>query len=135
MSAASTQSQRFPRAARLLRRSDFQQVYQHGRRHFSSSMTVFYLLRASSETGDAAEKTGTGPRIGITVGRVLGKAVDRVRIKRRIRNAVRIHLGMLHVPADLVINPKRSALKVEFAKLTDEIRRTFEVVNGKARAC
>lgn len=133
MNAASTPSQRFPRNVRLLRRAEFQRVYEHGRRHFSESMTVFYLLRAVSGSEDERSLSNSGPRIGITVGRVLGKAVQRVRIKRRIRNAVRLHLAFLQSPVDVVINPKKAVLKVEFTKLTDEIRRTFEVVNQKAK--
>ena len=133
MSAASTPSQRFPRNVRLLRRADFQRVYEYGRRHFSESMTVFYLLRAVSASGEDGNVSDPGPRIGITVGRVLGKAVERGRIKRRIRNAVRLHLSSLSVPVDVVINPKRIVLKVEFTKLTEEVRRTFEVVNQKAK--
>ena len=54
-------------------------------------------------------------------------------MKRRIRNAVRLHLASLRAPVDVVINPKRVVLKVEFTKLTDEIRRTFEVVKQKAK--
>jgi ribonuclease P protein component len=131
--SASTPSQRFPRNVRLLRRADFQQAYEHGRRHFSESMTVFYLLRAVSASEDERSLSSSGPRIGITVGRVLGNAVQRVRIKRRIRNAVRLHLALLQSPVDVVINPKKAVLKVEFTKLTDEMRRTFEVVNEKAR--
>ena len=133
MSAASTPSQRFPRNVRLLRRADFQRVYEYGRRHFSESMTVFYLPRAVSASGEDGNVSDPGPRIGITVGRVLGKAVERGRIKRRIRNAVRLHLSSLSVPVDVVINPKRIVLKVEFTKLTEEVRRTFEVVNQKAK--
>ena len=133
MSAASNPSQRFPRNVRLLRRADFQRVYEHGRRHFSDSMTVFYLLRAVSASADERNMSDAGPRIGITVGRVLGKAVERVRIKRRIRNAARLHLAGLQTPVDVVINPKRIVLKVEFMKLTEEIRRAFEVVNQKAK--
>ena len=133
MNPASTPSQRFPRDARLLRHADFQRVYKHGRRHFSSNMTVFYLLRKASDSEVAVENVKPGPRIGITVGRVLGKAVQRVRIKRRIKNAVRLHLSMLEPPVDLVINPKKTVLNAEFTKLEEEIQRTFEVVNHKAK--
>ena len=133
MSAASTPSQRFPRNVRLLRRADFQGVYEYGRRQFSDSMTVFYLLRAVRALGEDRNVSDPGPRIGITVGRVLGNAVERGRIKRRVRNAVRLHLSSLRAPVDVVINPKRIVLKVEFTKLTEEIRRTFEVVNQKAK--
>jgi ribonuclease P protein component len=134
MNAASTPSQRFSRDARLLRHADFQHVYKHGRRHFSTSMTVFYLFRKANDSELRAAEAGPGPRIGITVGRVLGKAVERVRIKRRIRNAVRLHLSMLKPPVDLVINPKKAVLKAEFTKLEEEIQRTFEVVNQKAKS-
>ena len=72
-----------PRSGRLLRHSDFERVYKQGRRHFSAHMTVFYLRRAEGE----------GLRVGFTVGRVLGGAVDRNRIKRRLRESVRIADG------------------------------------------
>ena len=88
-------------------------------------MTVFYLFRRAIGSEGPADGGTASPRIGITVSRVLGKAVERVRIKRRIRNAVRLHLAMLKAPADLVINPKRAVLKVEFTKLEEEIQRTF----------
>ena len=39
----------FPSNARLLRHADFERVYKQGRRHFSASMTVFYLDRRGVE--------------------------------------------------------------------------------------
>src|SRR6202030_1994353 len=91
---------RFPRAARLLRHADFERVYKQGRRHFAAHMTVFYLVRAPGE----------GLRIGLTVGKVLGGAVERNRIKRRLREAVRLRWPEVRIPADVVINPKKSML-------------------------
>jgi ribonuclease P protein component len=110
----------FPRAARLLKHADFDRVYKQGRRHFSSHMTVFYLRQAGGES-----------RIGFTVGRVLGGAVVRNRIKRRLREAVRQRRAILKGPVDVVINPKKSALKVEFPILLEEINRAFEVIARK----
>ena len=78
---------RFPRSARLLRHADFERVYKQGRRHFSASLTVFYLQRPETE---AARSATSGPRIGFTVGRALGGAVQRNRMKRRLREAVRL---------------------------------------------
>ena len=91
----------FPRSARLLRHADFQSVYKLGRRHFASHMTVFYLRRAE----------GDSVRIGFTVSRALGGAVDRNRMKRRLREAVRLHGVAIGVPVDVVINPKKSLVK------------------------
>jgi ribonuclease P protein component len=120
---------RFPRSARLLRHADFERVYKAGRRHFSASMTVFYLSRPQD-----AEKAGAVPqglRVGFTVGRALGGAVERNRMKRRLREAVRMSLPPNAVLADVVINPKKSLLKIEFSEVLAEIRRAFGVIEKK----
>jgi ribonuclease P protein component len=108
---------RFSRSSRLLRHADFERVYKQGQRHFAAHMTVFYLRRAQ----------GGAARIGFTVGRVLGGAVDRNRMKRRLREAVRRHLPP-GVPVDVVINPKKSLLTADFADLLDEVSRAFAVI-------
>lgn len=113
---------RFPKSARLLKHADFDLVYRQGRRHFAAHMTVFYLVRKS---GDA------GPRVGFTVGRVLGGAVARNRIKRRMREAVRLNLRLLPAPVDVVINPKKSALTADFDRLRQEVAQAFSTIGGK----
>jgi len=123
---------RFTGSMRLLRHADFERVYKQGRRHFAAHMTVFYLQRTDVARPPSAG-TVTGPRVGFTVGRVLGGAVDRNRIKRRLREAVRHHLSALALPVDVVINPKKSALLAEFAVLDQEIARAFQVISEKAR--
>jgi ribonuclease P protein component len=109
---------RFTGNMRLLRHADFERVYKQGRRHFAAHMTVFYLAR----------EQGEGLRIGLTVGKVLGGAVERNRMKRRLREAIRLRWPGVQVPADVVINPKRSMFKVEFSELGNEVSRAFEVI-------
>jgi ribonuclease P protein component len=116
---------KFPRSLRLLRHSDFERVYELGRRHFSSSLTVFYRARQ----GD--EKTSAGLRVGFTVGRALGGAVQRNRIKRRLREAVRLSHPPVAICADVVINPKKSVLTADFDAVLNEVRRAFVVIEGK----
>ncbi len=108
---------RFPRTARLLKHADFERVYKQGKRHFSSHLTVFYLRQSEG-----------GARVGFTVGRVLGGAVERNRIKRRLREAVRLRRAALKAPVDIVINPKKSVLAVEFPVVVDEVSRAFDVI-------
>jgi len=125
---------RFPRAARLLRHADFERVYKQGRRHFSASLTVFYWPRPQTQppvTSTASSSSTAGLRIGFTVGRALGGAVQRNRMKRRLREAVRMSLPHPGVAADVVINPKKSLLTTDFAAVLNEITRAFAVIEQK----
>jgi ribonuclease P protein component len=112
---------KFPRTARLLRHADFEQVYKRGRRHFSAHMTVFYLGREPKD----------GMRVGFTVGRVLGGAVVRNRMKRRLREAVRLEGLRPDMSVDIVINPKKSLLTAEFLDLRKEVGQAFQVIERK----
>ena len=87
-------------------------------------MTVFYLPRLENEGY-------TGLRVGFTVGRALGGAVQRNRMKRRLREAVRL-CRPAGPDVDVVINPKKSLLAVEFADLMHEVNRAFVVIHQKS---
>jgi ribonuclease P protein component len=111
------------RDIRLRKHADYQRVYQASRKHFSASMTYFFRLREDEGV--------TGPRVGLTAGRVLGKAVERNRIKRRMREAVRRHIGLLSSSVDVVLHPRRTVLAINFSELEAEIERVFIAI-GKA---
>jgi len=122
---------RFPRTARLLRHADFERVYKQGRRHFSASMTFFYLARPVNVETGAGAAASHGPRIGFTVGRALGGAVQRNRMKRRLREAVRMSRPAAGVAADVVINPKKSLLAADFADILNEVSRAFVIIEQR----
>ena len=130
----SNKPSRFPRSARLLRHADFERVYKEGKRHFSATITVFYLARREGET-DAKSRAGVpaphGLRVGFTVGRVLGGAVLRNRMKRRLREAVRLTRPTPGPGADVVINPKKVVLTAGFDVLLNEVRQAFVVIQKK----
>lgn len=71
------------------------------------------------------EYVGAGPRIGITAGKVLGKAVERNRIKRRMRAAIVGNLDVLRGDFDVVLHPKRSVLTADWTALRNDLRRIF----------
>ena len=116
--------QQYPRDIRLLRHADFERVYKQGRRHFSASITVFYLFRQRDAT--AAQ----GLRIGFTVSRALGGAVQRNRMRRRLREAVRLSRPATTPDVDVVINPKKGVLTMEFEALLNEVQRAFVVIEN-----
>jgi ribonuclease P protein component len=72
-----------------------------------------------------------GLRIGFTVGRALGGAVQRNRMKRRLREAVRMTRPAAGVAADVVINPKKSLLATDFEDVKKEVARAFAVIEQK----
>ncbi len=69
--------------------------------------------------------------MGFTVGRVLGGAVQRNRLKRRLREAVRMTRPVPGVAADVVINPKKSLLAADFTDVVNEVQRAFGVIEQK----
>jgi ribonuclease P protein component len=105
------------RHARLCKHADFQRVYRASQKHFSASMTYFFVER----NGSSAE----GPRVGLTAGRVLGKAVERNRIKRRMREAVRVNLSLLTEDVDVVLHPRRAVLSADLSGLRREVSKIF----------
>ncbi len=117
---------RFQKASRLLKHADFDRVYRQGKRHFSANLTVFWLRADAS--------TPARPRIGFTVGKALGGAVVRNRIKRRLREAVRMNLSGFSNPVDVVINPKKSALTAEMPKLKQEVSAAFGAIAKQTSA-
>jgi ribonuclease P protein component len=122
---------RFPHSARLLRHSDFERVYKQGRRHFSANLTVFYLPRKTESSSPRTSNAAPGLRVGFTVGRALGGAVERNRLKRRLREAVRLSWPVEPSNADVVIHPKKTVSKIEFETLLNEVRRAFVVIQQK----
>jgi ribonuclease P protein component len=115
--------------ARLRKHADYQRAYASSRKRQSASMSWFLAPQQSAYPG--AEQP-SGPRVGLTAGKVLGKAHERNRIKRRMREAVRRHVDLLPQGCDLILHPRRSVLIVEFAKLEAEIVRILQQANAEA---
>lgn len=78
-------------------------------------------------------------RVGYTTPRALGPAVARNRIKRRLREAVRMQLSALGAGEEpgagweIVFNPRRAVLEAEFSRLSGEVARLFETLRRRAQ--
>ena len=108
---------------RLRHHADYQRAYAASRKRQSASMSWFL----APQTAPAP-----GPRVGLTVGKVLGPAHERNRIKRRLRESLRRHVALLPAGFDLILHPRRVVLDVEFTKLDAEIVRILQQANTEA---
>jgi ribonuclease P protein component len=89
----------FPKARRLRKRSEFLPVQQGGSRITLSSAILLVAARADEEPA----------RLGITVTRKFGGAVQRNRAKRLIREVFRRYPSLFPPGIDVVVIPKMSA--------------------------
>jgi ribonuclease P protein component len=101
----------FPKRVRLLRPSEFRKVYDHGDR-FTCALFSAFTIRGQNE-----------PRFGFTLPRAVGKSVVRNRIRRRLRELVR--LSRHRFPADswTVFNPRRAAEEAPLERLRADLER------------
>ena len=114
-------SEVLPKKERIAKRRDFLRAYETGFKQFGRYSVVFALR---NDLGH--------PRLGVTATRKLGRAHDRNRIKRWVREIYRRHrstLGLTAIPVDFVVNIKAGAAASTYADFSRDLTRIL----GKAR--
>jgi ribonuclease P protein component len=100
----------FPRACRLVRRAEYDAVYRDGRKRAGREFTVFIRPNGLNLS-----------RFGWSIKKALGSAVRRNRIRRRLREILRLHRQEISPGWDVVIHPRSSAATADFLALTQEL--------------
>jgi ribonuclease P protein component len=90
---------RSPKRRRLSRSAEFERVYRQGR----SKSNRFLVLYAFPRTSEDTDAETTGPRLGLSVSRRVGGAVDRSRVKRVLREAFWAEAERLPDGSDYVV--------------------------------
>ena len=116
MNSSPVVSETFSRDDRLRKRREFEECYASGVRVSGRHVQVFFLA------GDSPGRT----RLGISVPRRVGTAVERNRVRRRLREIFRRTRGLLAAGAAfLVVNARPSAAAASFRELSEDYSRAL----------
>jgi ribonuclease P protein component len=114
---------RGPKRRRLSRSAEFERVYRQGRSKGNRYLVLYAFPR--EESGDE------GPRLGLSVGRRVGGAVDRSRVKRVLREAFWEEARRLPAGSDYVVVARPESLGlVEREGLSGVRAALAELVDG-----
>jgi ribonuclease P protein component len=106
---------RRPQRSRLSRSADFDRVFRSGRSHAGRELVLYVFPRAD----------GGSSRLGLSVSRKVGGAVERNRVKRLLREAFAIESERLPEGSDAVIVARPSAKALAERDGLDGIRRAL----------
>jgi ribonuclease P protein component len=98
--------QHLRRHERLTDAADFTRCYRHGKRLRTSYFTVYAYRR-----GECA------PRLGLAVGKTVGIAAMRNRVKRRLRELFRRHKALVPGGYDLFVRAGPASASASYAAL------------------
>ncbi|MCE5318681.1 MAG: ribonuclease P protein component [Parachlamydia sp.] len=102
----------YPKAVRLRHRGQYRQLVRPEARHAGKWIVI-----------DLRSNGLTLTRLGITVTRRYGKAHDRNRFKRIVREAFRLSLHLLPIGLDLNIKPRSAAADASSKDICEELIR------------
>jgi ribonuclease P protein component len=112
---------------RLTRSEDFSRVYRAGRSVANRYLVLYYFVRSEPNLAD-----GDGPRVGFSVSKRLGGAVERNSVKRVLREAFRACSGSYGGDMDLVFVARTPMIELLGAGGLEAVKEKMVEVFGKA---
>ena len=92
---------------RLARREDFGRVYRHGKSTANQQFVVYVLPRPQNECF----------RLGVSVSKKLGNAVVRNRLRRMMKEIVRLNKDLITAKIDIVLIARKPVADMEYEQM------------------
>jgi ribonuclease P protein component len=113
---------------RLSRSAEFERVYRQGRSKGNRYLVLYAFPRAEDEL---ASERQAGPRLGLSVSRRVGGAVERNRVKRVLREAFWAEAERLPDTSDYVVVARPDARELAEREGTNGMREALSELVGQ----
>jgi ribonuclease P protein component len=114
--------QGFSKKERLLKRKEFQLVFDNGERFGNNQLKIYALSNGNSVS-----------RLGLVVGRKFGNSPRRNRFKRILREAYRLNKNLLSNGVDIVVIPRPGLTELTLNAIEDKFKIILIQINDKLK--
>lgn len=107
---------------RLRKNTDFQDVFKKGRNTWNRQFTLIIKRNNLRQS-----------RVGFTITKKYGTAVERNKLKRRLREIIRTNKDLLIEDHDMILIPKACTKTMTYQALESSVRHVFNFTKKKMK--